>query len=105
MVCSQGVEIGQMPARAVEKEAEHLLEQLINGRTLGVFAHGTEEPVEMREQVDATQVANEGIEPGTAGQAVVGDLDIVDEICFGDVALGHPALHHMGETIMASGWM
>lgn len=54
---------------------------------------------EMREKVDATQVANKGIEPGSVGQAIVDDLGIVNEVCFVDFVLGHPAPHQMGESI------
>ena len=45
----QNVEMRQMAACAVKEEAENLLEQLINGRTLGVFAHGTKKSSDMRE--------------------------------------------------------
>lgn len=104
-VLGQGVEVRQMATGAVEKKIEHLLEQLINGRAFWVLAHGAEEAVKMRKKIDAAQGANEGVEPGPAGQAIVGDLDIVDEICPGGFARGHPALHQMGEPIMVVGWM
>ena len=47
-VFGQGVEMREMAACAVKKEAENLFEQFINRRSLGVFAHGAEEAVKMR---------------------------------------------------------
>jgi hypothetical protein len=79
-VLGQDIEVGQMTARAVKEEAEHLLEQLVDRRALGVLAHGAEETVEMRQKVDASEVASEEVEACPTRQAVVCDLDIVDEI-------------------------
>ncbi len=97
--------MGQVTTCAVKEEAENLLEQFVDGSTLGVLAHGAEETVEMREKVDAAQVASEEVEACPSRQAVVGDLDLVDEISSFGFEFGHPALHHMGETILTFCWM
>jgi hypothetical protein len=84
-VFGQDIEVGQVSTGAVEEEAEHLLEKLIDGRALGVFAHGTEKTVDVGEKVNATKVASKEVEPGPTCQTVVRDLDIVDEFCFGSL--------------------
>jgi hypothetical protein len=70
---------------AVEEEAEHLLEKLIDGRAIGVLAHGAEKAVDVGENTNATNVASKEVEPGPACQAVVRDLDFVDEFSFGSL--------------------
>jgi hypothetical protein len=67
---------------AVEEEAENLLEKFIDGRALGVLAHGTEKTVDVGEKANVTKVASKEVEPGPTCQTVVCDLDIVDEFCF-----------------------
>jgi hypothetical protein len=84
-VFGQDIEVGQVSAGAVEEEAEHLLEKLIDGRAFGVLAHGAEKAVDVGEKTNATNVASKEVEPGPACQTVVRDLDIVDEFCFGSL--------------------
>jgi hypothetical protein len=104
-VLGQDIEMSQVAAGTVEEEAEHLLEKLLNGRALGMLAHGTEKTVDVWEEVNTAQVADEEVEPGAARQAIARDLDIIDEFCFFGFAIGHPALHHMGEMIFVVGWI
>lgn len=75
--------MGQVTAGAVKEEAEHLLEKFIDGRALGVLAHGAEETVDVGEKVNAAKIASKEVEPGSACQAIARDLDIVDKFCFG----------------------
>jgi hypothetical protein len=83
---------------AVEEKTEDLLEELLDGCALGMFAHGAEKTFKVRVEVDAAQVANEKIETGASGQAVARDLDIINGTCFVAAIARHPALHHMGDT-------
>ena len=71
----------QMAACGVKEKVENLLEQLINGLPLGVFAHGTKKPSDVREKVNAAQVASEKVESDPTCQAVVHDL--ISSIKFG----------------------
>jgi len=50
-------------------------------------------------EVDATQLTEEEVEPGTAGQAIVRDLDIVDVFWSIAFALEHPAPYYKSEMI------
>jgi hypothetical protein len=54
--------------------------------------------VDMREKVDAPEVAGGEVEPGAAGQAIARGLDIVDVTGSVGLAAGHPALHKMGDV-------
>lgn len=104
-VFDQDVKVREVTACAVEEEAKDLLEEFVDWRSFGTFAHGTEEAVEVREKGNPAKITNEKIESGPACQAVTCDLDIVDNVCFIGFAFGHPALHQMGKTILPFDWM
>jgi hypothetical protein len=62
----QDIEVGQVATGAVEEEAENLLEYLIDGRALGVLAHGPKEAIDVGKKVNATKVASKEVESGPA---------------------------------------
>lgn len=66
-VFGQDVKMREMATRAVEEEIKNLLEQFIDRRALRALAHGTEKAVDVREYVNASQVASKEVEPGATG--------------------------------------
>lgn len=69
-----------------------------------MLAYGAAEPFDYGKEVHAAEVTIDKIASDSAGQTVDCDLDIGNE--FGKVGLvtGLPALHQMGETILATAW-
>ena len=82
-VFGQNIEVDQVATGAVEEEAEKLY--LINGRAIGVLAHGAEEVIDVVGEANSTNVASKEVESGPTCQTVVRDLDIVYEFCFGSL--------------------
>jgi hypothetical protein len=70
-VLLQRVEVDQVPARAVEEEAERLLEQLRGRQSLRVLANRAEHPPQFGENPDASQVAGEEGEARATRQPIL----------------------------------
>ncbi|WP_321401755.1 hypothetical protein [Maridesulfovibrio sp.] len=84
-VFGQDVKMRETAARAVEKETEKLLEQLIDWCAFGILAHGAEETIDVWVHINNATAASKEVESGSTCQTVVRDLDIVDEFCFGSL--------------------
>ena len=69
------IEIGQSPAGAIDKEAQHLLKKLCNGQAFAVFADGAEPAIEPIKNLNAVQIGHEQGQARPAGQPVGGGFD------------------------------
>jgi len=72
------VEMHQVVTRAIDKEAEELLEDGSDRQALPVLAHRAEQAIQMGREIDPAQVSDEQTQSGTTGDGVVGDLNVVD---------------------------
>jgi hypothetical protein len=104
-VLGQDIKLGQVSAGAIEKEAHELFENLLGSQPICMLANGTEEAKEVWLDADSTKVADEKVDPGSTGQAVGRDLDIVDEICAFAFDLCHPASTRWVTKLSALCWM
>ena len=69
------VEIGQSPAGAIDKEAQHLLEKFRYANAFAVFTDGGEPAIEPAENLDAVQIGHEQGQARSAGQPVGGGFN------------------------------
>lgn len=81
-ILGQDIEVGQTAVCAVEEEAEDMFEKFDDGQVLGVLAHGAVKPFDVRKKGNAPEVAGKRVETSRADQAIVRNLDIIDELCF-----------------------
>ena len=94
-----------MATGAIEEEAHDLLEGFLNGQALGILSDAGKETGEVRIYADSTEVAGKQVETSATGQTVGCDLDIVDEICFRCLEVGHPVLHPVGDEFLGIDWI
>jgi hypothetical protein len=83
-IAAEGIKMHQVPAGAVHKKAEQLLEHLADRLPFAAAPDGAEKGLKLRIQSDAPKVAHEKAQSASAGQGVGGDLHPVDEsLAFG----------------------
>lgn len=96
--CNDLVEMGQVPARAVEEEAHNLMEQGVNWEAFRIFTNRAEKTINAWQNIHAAKISGKQIEPGTSCQTVIRGRHLVDETRTVALFPRHSAIHHMGET-------
>jgi len=67
LVLPELIEPDQVPAGAVQKEAEELVEESGHGKPFGAFAHRAKKPIDVGKDLDGPQVAAEESQATPAG--------------------------------------
>ena len=97
------IEIGQPPAGAIDKEAQHLLEKFGNGQALAILADGSEPTVKPTKNMDAVHVSHEQGEASSSGQPVgsgfdTSNFEFILPVIF--AMLAHRVLYLLGVFIL-----
>ena len=79
LVFRELIEADQMPARAIQKETEDLVEEGGHRKPFRVLAHRAEKAIEVGEYLDVTQVAAEESQATSASQGVGSDLNTIEQ--------------------------
>ncbi len=69
-----------MAARAIQEEAEKLLEDLTDRLALGGFADRTKQALDVRMQLNYPHIPHKQAQPAAAGKSVAGDFHVVVEL-------------------------
>jgi hypothetical protein len=93
------IEIDQVPAGAIHKKTEHLLEKLCDILALPTLPHRAEKPIQQREDLNTMQIGHEKSQSRSPCQFLAGRLNIADFQCafaINFVIFSHVVLHLVG---------
>lgn len=80
LVFLKGIKVNQMPAGAIQKETEQLLEHLTDRLAFPALAHRAKESFKMRIKLDPSKIADKETQTTSVGECIRGDLNGVDDL-------------------------
>ncbi|WP_123290637.1 hypothetical protein [Desulfosoma caldarium] len=77
-VLGQGIEVNQVPARAVHEKTQQLFENLDDRLPLAATTHGSKESINLLKDLDVAKIANKQTQTDAARERIVEHLNAVN---------------------------